>query len=155
MELLTVTKDVSIIVAGVVALTTFLSGVLEYWRQGHQRRGENFVQMRRRFLENPTFRDISNLLQTDDAALKALPIQDRRNYVGFLEEVALMVESRLIRREVAHAMFGYYVGLVAKSPNFWTDLDRDSRYWRIFRTFAAEVEAGERQPALPTKKLKV
>jgi hypothetical protein len=137
-------KDLAIILAGVVALTTFFFGVLEYARQGHQARAQNFVEMRRRFLENELFRQILNLLATDDGRLREVPIQDRRNFVGFLEEVALMVNSKLISREVAHYMFGYYVLLTDRSEHFWEGLDRPSVYWSVFRRFASSMgEVGE------------
>jgi len=130
-------KDLSIVGAGVIALTTFFSGVVEYARQNHARRAEQFVLMRRRFLEDPLFREILNCLAADDPKLADFPIQDRRNFIGFLEEVALMVNSRIIRREVAHYMFGYYVLLVDRSQHLWADLDRESVYWTVFRNFAA------------------
>lgn len=132
-------KDIAIIVAGVIALTTFLTGVLEYARQGAQHRAQNFVQMRRRFMENETFREICTLLMTDDSRLKDIPLQDKRNFGGFIEEVALMVNARLIRIEIAHYMFGYYAILCWGSANFWDGLDRDSVYWTLFRDFARRM----------------
>lgn len=146
---LSVIKDFAIILAGVIALTTFLSGVLEYGRQGRSRRAEHFVEMRRRFLEDDSFRQTLNLLARDDARLRELSIQDRRNFIGFFEEVALMVNSRIIRREVAHYMFGYYVGLAARSENLWEGLDKESEYWTVFREFAATLrEVKKARPAL-------
>lgn len=130
-------KDLAIVLGGVVALTTFLSGVIEFVRQNHTKRAEQFVLMRRRFLEDPLFRDILNCLAEDDPTLATFPIQDRRNFIGFLEEVALMVNSRIIRPEIAHYMFGYYVLLVDESQNLWADLDRRSVYWTVFHNFAA------------------
>ena len=134
-------KDIAIIFGGVVALVTFFSGMFEYIRQGHQHRATHFVQMRRRFLEDPLFRELLNLMATDSPALKNTPIQDRRNLVGFLEEVALMVNSGLIRKEVAHYMFGYYVLLTDRCENFWDGLDRDSQYWSVFRQLAAQMKS--------------
>ena len=143
-------KDVAIIFGGVLALTTSLSGLIEYIRQGRQHRAANFVQMRRRFLEDPLFRDILNLLASDPSSLPKTPIQDRRNFVGFLEEVAMMVNSGLIRKEVAHYMFGYYVLLTERSEDFWDGLDRESQYWSVFRRFAADMRVlNGAQPALP------
>ena len=133
-------KDVAIIFGGVIGLTTFFSGIFEYIRQGHQHRASNFLQMRRRFLEDPLFRDILNLMATDSPELKNTPIQDRRNFVGFLEEVALMVNSKLIRKEVAHYMFGYYVLLTDRCENFWDGLDRQSQYWSVFRQLAKQMK---------------
>ncbi len=133
-------KDLAIILAGIIAVTTFISGVLEYARQGHQTRAQNFVTMRRRFLETPQYREILDLLASDDPGLKDISMQEKRNFVGFLEEVALMVNSKLIRREVAHYMFGYYVLLTARSVHFWEGLDRDSVYWTVFRDLAANMQ---------------
>lgn len=132
-------KNWAIIAAGVVAFITLLVALLEYFRQGRQHRAENFIQMRRRFLETPEYRRILDQLAGDQPSLRDESVQEKRNFIGFLEEVALMVNSRLIRREVAHYMFGYYVLLAARSENFWVDLDKDSEYWTLFRGFAREM----------------
>ncbi len=139
-------KNWAIIVAGLVAFITFLTGLLEYIRQGRQHRAENFVQMRRRFLETPQYRQILDKLAVDDPTLAQESIQEKRNFIGFLEEVALMVNSRLIRREVAHYMFGYYVLLAAKSEHFWAGLDKNSEYWAVFRKFAKEMSEMKETP---------
>jgi hypothetical protein len=137
-------KDVSIIIAGIVALSTFLSGVVEFVRQGRQRRAENLVQMRRRFLETPQYREILDMLQSGDPRIADSSIQERRNFVGFLEEIALMVNSRLIRPEVAQYMFGYYVLLVARNEAFWSGLKRGDVYWTLFDHFAEQMAAMEK-----------
>jgi hypothetical protein len=139
-------KDISIIIAGIVAISTFLSGVIEFVRQGRQRRAENLVQMRRRFLETPQYREILDMLQSSDPAIASSSIQERRNFVGFLEEIALMVNSSLIRPEVAQYMFGYYVLLVARNDAFWQGLRREDVYWTLFNHFAQQMEAMEKQP---------
>lgn len=138
---LDVQKDFAIIAGSVIALVTFLSGVLEFARQSHLRRAEQFLHMRRRFLETPLFQEILRLLATDDPRLREIPVQDRRNFGGFLEEVALMVNSRLISREVAHYMFGHYVILTERSTHFWDGLDRQGTYWQLFHRFAEEMKA--------------
>lgn len=146
-EQLSLIKDLSIIIAGIVALSTFLSGVAEFVRQGRQRRAENLVQMRRRFLETPQYREILDMLQSGDPEIANSSIQERRNFVGFLEEIALMVNSRLIRLEVAQYMFGYYVLLVARSDHFWKGLQRGDVYWTLFNRFAQEVAERELTPS--------
>ncbi len=124
-----------------VALITLITGLVQYVRQARLLRVQQFVDMRRRFLENPTFREILNLLATDNSLLREVPIQDRRNLVGFLEELALMVNSGVIRPEVAHYMFGYYTKLIAESKHFWEGLDRDSDYWTVFWNYAEQKKA--------------
>jgi hypothetical protein len=136
-------KDVAIIIAGVVALITFFFGVLEFVRQGHQHRARQFVEMRRRFLETPQYREILDLLAANDPRLAEVSIQEKRNFLGFLEEVALMVKSRLIRREVAAYMFGHYVLLASRSEIMWANLHRESPYWRIFWNYADSLERSE------------
>ena len=66
--------------------------MLEYVRQGRQHRAENFVQMRRRFLETPEYRRILNLLAVESPELRTESVQEKRNFVGFLEECT--VQSR-------------------------------------------------------------
>lgn len=148
-------KSMAIIVAGVIALTTFLTGIAEYVRRGRQERASNFVDMRRRFLESGLFRDILNGLATGDPGVASIPIQDRRNFLAFFEEVALMVRSKLIRREVAYYMFGYYALLADRSDALWTGLDRRDRYWRLFRELADDIEAFEGERATPSERLTV
>lgn len=144
MPALETVKDYALVVGGIAALTTFLTGVVEYARQANLRRGEAFIAMRRRFLEDPRFRDILNLLDHDDPRLAEVPTQDRRNFVGFLEEVAILCESKMIRREIAHYMFGRYVGLADASEHLWHGLHKEDRYWTLFRRYAADNRAMER-----------
>ncbi len=132
-------KDLAIVAGSIIALVTFLTGVLEYARQSHQRRAHHFVEMRRRFLETALFQEIIRLLATDDPRLREIPVQDRRNFGGFLEEVALMVNSRLIPREVAHYMFGHYVLITEDSKHFWHGMDREGTYWQLFHRFAKQM----------------
>lgn len=150
---ITLVKDLSIIIAGIIALITFATGVFQYIRQGHQIRATQFIEMRRRFLEDPAFRQILNLLATDSEALEQVPVQDRRNFIGFLEEVALMVNSNLIRPRVAHYMFGYYVLLVDDSKHLWEGLDKSSEYWRLFHGFAKTIRAMKNCPPPSPKEL--
>jgi hypothetical protein len=148
-------KSLAIIVAGVVALTTFLTGIAEYVRRGRHERAENFLNMRRRFLESGLFREILNALATEDPRVASIPIQDRRNFLAFFEEVELLVRSRLIRREVAFYMFGYYVLLAERSDALWTGIDRKDRYWRLFREFAAGLRSFETRAEVPSRDLTV
>lgn len=130
---LSTVKDISIVVAGIATLAGFLAAITEYARQGHARRAEHFVELRRRFLDTPSFQPILRLLDADDPGLAEIPLQDRRNFLGFLEEVQLMVDSHLIRPDVARTMFGRYVALADASRNLWSGLDRQDPYWRVFR----------------------
>ncbi len=132
-------KDVSIIVGGAIAFITLWQGLFQYTRQRHAARATQFIEMRRRFLEDKTFQELLRMIHDQCKDIASTPIQDRRNLVGFLEEIALMVNSSLIRPEVAHYMFGYYVLLVDDCVPFWDGLDRDGEYWAVFRSFAQRM----------------
>jgi hypothetical protein len=146
---LSTTKDIAIILGTIVALITFFFGALEYLRQSKQHRTQAFIEMRRRFLETPRFREMLELLATDDERLREVGVQDKRNFIGFLEEIALMVESRIIKREVAGYMFGHYVKLCRQSKNLWHGLDPGSLYWTVFHRFASEMEQFEKDAEVP------
>jgi hypothetical protein len=146
-------KDVSIVVAGVATLAGFMAALFEYARQNHARRAEYFTSLRRRFLETPAFQPILACLATDDPCLAEVPIQDRRNFLGFFEEIQLMVDSRLVKPAIADIMFGRYVLMADRSQNLWKGLDRQDRYWAIFRRMAAEQRRLEADsgPAKPLR----
>jgi hypothetical protein len=59
---------------------------------------------------------------------------------SLFEEVTLLMNSGLIRKPVAHYMFGYYAIRCWESENFWSDVNRDSPYWAALRTFVDEMK---------------
>lgn len=137
-------KDLAIAISGLIALFTFFNGLLEYKRQGAQKRVEHFVTLRRRLKENPAFKEITHMLFTNDPALAHFNAQDKRDYIGLLEEVALLVNSRLIYPDVAHYMFGHYTVHAYDSKYFWSNVERDEVYWTLFMDFAQEMKRKEK-----------
>lgn len=140
---ITYIKDISIIVGGLVALMTFVNGILEYSRQGRQKRVDQFMILRRRLKENEQFKFICLLLDTDDAQLLNVSSQDKRDLLGLFEEVALMMNSRLISKDIAHYMFGSYAIQCERSKYFWNNVDHDNLYWSLFRDFVDQMIAYE------------
>jgi hypothetical protein len=136
-------RNIATILGVAVAVATFLKVILEYGHQGAQKRFEYFVLMRKRFKENPSFTKMCDLLEDDDDSLSGLSFKDKRDFLGFFEEVAIMVFSGLIRKEIALHMFGYYAIDCWKSAHFWANLDRDSPFVSLFKGFALEMLATE------------
>jgi hypothetical protein len=147
-------KDFAIIVGGLVTIFAFLNGLLEYRRQGAQKRVEHFTMLRRRLKENPAFKEICDLLFSQDPRLAEVNAQDKRDFVGLLEEVALQVNSGLIRRELAHYMFGYYTVKCAENQYFWANINADEIYWDLFRDFSAEMKRMEQSFEFDRKKIR-
>jgi hypothetical protein len=137
---LEVFKDIATILGVVIGLFVFIKGILEYKQQGSQKRAEQFLQMRKRLKENDTFKHIAELLEKDDTELTNVPFKDKRDFLGLFEEVAIMMNSKLIKKEVAHYMFGYYAIKCWDSKNFWNTANRDSIYWKLFKNFVIEMK---------------
>jgi hypothetical protein len=99
--------------------------------------------LRVRFKSDEKFRQICDLLEIDDPALREMPFKAKRDFLGFFEEIALMVNTGLMRKNVAHHMFGYYALRSSNSKNFWSDVNRESYYWAVFFHFVKQMEAIE------------
>lgn len=134
-------KDISIIIGGVVTLFMFINGLLEYRMQGKQRRVDHFVMLRRRLKENHLFNEICLFLDNDDVRLSELSPQNKRDFLGLIEEVALLLNSRLINKELAYYMFGYYAVACMTSKNFWQNfkVEHNRKYWELFFDFAEKA----------------
>lgn len=144
-------KDWAEIAGVVTAVLTLWKGVYEYTKQAAQKRAEHFIQMRDRYGK---FRSLCAQLEqasSDDESrsgqakreLRKLPFDQKRDFLGFYEEIALMMNRKLIRKDVAHYMFGYYAIRCWESDAFWNapdgNLNRKSFYWGVFRSFAERM----------------
>jgi hypothetical protein len=133
-------SEVATVVGPIVAIGLLFKGIAEYTAQGRQRRAEHFLAIRGRLKNNESFKAICDLLENDDPSLAEIAFKEKRDFLGLFEEVTLLMNSRLIRKSVAHYMFGYYAIRCWESRNFWTDVNRDSSYWAAFRAFVDEMK---------------
>jgi hypothetical protein len=85
------------------------------------------------------------LLETNSEALRKISFQQKQHFIGFYEDIALAVNSGLLRPEVAHYMFAYYALRCWGSDNFWCDdsVNRESVYWSLFRDFVDKMQIAE------------
>lgn len=140
-------KDIATILGALVALVALIKGILEYVKQGAQKRAEHFLTMRKRLKDNEVFNTICYLLERDDSKLLSVPFKDKRDFLGLFEEVAIAMNSGLIRPSVAHYMFGYYALRCWRSENFWQSaegVNRKSMYWLVFKDFAEQMQEMEK-----------
>jgi hypothetical protein len=136
-------KDLATIVGVGVAAFTFVKAMLEYRQQGVQKRAQSYFDLERKFLEDKELREICVLLDTDDIKLSEVSSELKLQFLGFYEQVALMLNSKLIEPEVAHYMFGYHAVRCIDSANFWKGEDKESPYWALFRHFAQRMKEFE------------
>lgn len=144
-------KDISIIVGGVIAFITLWQGMLQYGRQLRFIKVNQFIDMRRRFLEDQSFRRILSLVWEGSPAVAAEPVLERRNLAGFFEELALMMNSGVLKPEVIYYMYGNSALKLDECKGFWHGLDRDSPYWKVFHEFIADLRRYEKNE-LPRKR---
>ena len=147
-------KDIATIVGVGVALFTFIKAMHEYKQQGVQKRAQSYFDVERKFLEDKNLREICILLDTDDHKLSEVPSELKLQFLGFYEQVALMLNSKLIEPEVAHYMFGYYAVRCIDSTNFWKGEDKESPYWSLFRHFAQRMKEFEQGFRFENSKLR-
>ncbi len=147
-------KDIATIAGVIVALIALFKGVYEYVKQGSQKRAEQFIEMEKRFDENKLFREISSLTEDDNAELRGVAYKDKVDYLGFFEEIALLVNSKLISPEIAHYMFGYYTMRCWESENFWAEINKESIYGIVFKKFVEKMKLIETNFEYDEKKLR-
>lgn len=139
---ITITELITVI--GVLfALITSLTLVLEFKRQGTQKRAELFSRKLKEMWQNDLFKEIWFYLDTNDEdRIKAIKRQDKLAYLVIFDEVAIMMNSGLIKKEVAYYMFGYFVITAWENEAFWSDpgIDRSSVYWSVLRNFVLKMK---------------
>ena len=109
-------------VGATVAIVTAIKALIEYRKQGITKRAEIFLQMRSRLREDPSFKNICQLLETDNEKLREIPLIEKDRFIGFFEEFALIKNSGFINDNVSLYMFGYFAVACLESKNFWHSL---------------------------------
>ena len=149
---LSLPTDLAIIFGILGSLITFFKGVLEYSKQGSEKRADRFFKLEHEFLSNNAYKSICNFLENDDEELLKITYEEKVSFLGFLEQIALLVNSKLLSIDVASYVYGYYVTICAESKNFWTEeLDRDSTYWSLFFSFSEKCLQTKPETINPNK----
>ncbi len=133
------------ILGGIGALIVFFRGLGVYRLQSSLQRFEKFSEMQKRFDTDEDFEEILHCLEADRAAQIANISQTKRAaFLGFFEDIGIMMNSGLIRPEVAFNTWGYWALKARETPELWIGMDTsdDKRlYWAIFHQFADNMQA--------------
>jgi hypothetical protein len=147
---LSLPTDLAIIFGILGSLVTIFKGVLEYSKQGSEKRADRFFKLEQEFLSNPKYKNICNLLEDDNYKLVKISYEDKVAFLGFMEQIALLVNSKLLSIEIASYVYGYYVGKCSESKNFWSDeLDKNSSYWNLFFLFSEKCNQNKAESINP------
>lgn len=143
---LTDIKDLAAILAAIIAALTLLKGLAEYSRDAAHRRLQTLVGLRIRFTDSPALQAVRGAIESDDPkALSSVSRNHRVDFAALIEEVALMLNSKLISERVAHSMFGFYAIKASETDAFWEGFERNKYeiYWKPFTDFAMRMKAFE------------
>jgi len=131
----------------------FIKGIFEFSRQNAMRRLELFQSMRKRFEESPSIKRVRDALESDGKdAFATLTKNDKVDFLAFYEDLALMVDTRMMRFDIAQYWFSFYVIMANDEDAFWVGLDPNLPYWKVVRQFAAKMKLAEANLAGQTQK---
>jgi|GEM_PF-3299063 len=105
------------------------------------KRTEFFLAQHRRLFDDSELYSILCLIDSDHSDLALDENWDKkRKLLTFFEEIALLVNSGQINKDVAIYMFGYYVRCAIYGVNFCVGIDPSREHWRLLYEFLNEVE---------------
>lgn len=104
-------------------------------------RTEFFLDQHRRLFDNSELYEVTSLLDADDRKLASEDMWDKkRKFLTFIEEIALLVRSDQINKDVAYYMFGYYSRCAMRGVNFRVGIDPSAEHWGLFYDFTKNYE---------------
>lgn len=106
------------------------------------KRTEFLLDQHRRLFDDPVLSTVLSYLDADDKQLAQPQMwNSNRKFLTFIEEMAILIESRLVDPEVAYYMFGYYAIRARDGENFNANINDIEEYWRLFHRFCRNAEA--------------
>ncbi|TDQ73650.1 hypothetical protein [Paraburkholderia silvatlantica] len=104
------------------------------------KRTEFFLSLHRRLFDDKDLYSVLKLTDGDDPKLRDEEMWDaKRKLLVFFEELALLIRSSQIDKDVALYMFGYYSLCVRHGENFMFGIDAQREYWALFYEFSDEA----------------
>ena len=110
-------------------------GYVEYKEQGKQKKAEYFFELRKRFKENLIFSKIRNNITNSEN--NSITVQEMKDYLGFFEELQIMINSGLLKKETAYYMFGVYAVACVNNDDTirYTTYRIDDNLLSVFKLF--------------------
>lgn len=136
-----------------LGIVVFFHGVSVYRKQKYRdnelgersdrlRRFEKFQEMQKRYREDPSINAVLQAMYHDQYPDYKVPLADvppghKFVFMGFYEEVAVMVNSRLMDPDMAYWTLGQDAAFFYNVEKTW----HADKTWTLFNTFAQEVAA--------------
>jgi hypothetical protein len=131
-------------------LFTAIGAVVAFWfkvvvdrRKAVLQRFNKFQQMRKRTDEGPLSKTFNIINRSDPAQIAQLKREEKEEFLAFYEEIALMVNSGLLGKELALYMFGAWARVAVKPKSgFWSGgLQTTDPYWSLAVRFCQWAES--------------
>jgi hypothetical protein len=136
---LEIIKTIAISGTAIVAIFTLIKGYIDYKNINKLKRIEIYESYSKKIREDKILMEIINCLEENDEQLKNIPRINRYFFLRFYEDIALALNSKLMRPKIVHYMFAYYALQCYNSENFWDDIEKGSSYWRVFNEFIEKM----------------
>ncbi|GAB3639168.1 hypothetical protein GCM10027422_47590 [Hymenobacter arcticus] len=130
------------VVGGMVGLLvtaiTLIKWLREYTQQVTEKRSQLFLSLRKAYNENESFQNILEHLH-GDGIFPNVKIVEIGEFMGFFEELAVLVNSGLISEDLAGYFFGLDVVKAWNNDSFWSQSSRDDRDWSLLKDFVEQM----------------
>ena len=127
-------KVIALLLTSTLAVIAFTKGVLEYTRKNTLDRALVYLELRKRFKETNSFAEIISYLDSNDDKLSKISISDKLKFLGFFDDIAIMVNSGLLNKYIATQAFGFYIQKTWNNKHMWWETNkRDSEYRILLR----------------------
>ena len=84
------------------------------------------------------------MLDKESDEIQNILYKDRYDFIGVFEDIAIMMNSGLIKKEIVHYMLAYYAIRCWENDLFWKEINRDCVYWRLFKDFVLQMKEIEK-----------
>jgi hypothetical protein len=121
----------------VIAVATFAKAIVEYARQNSLKRFEKFQEINQKF-QTAEMKTIRLMLEEGDPKIENLPYIDKYQFMSIYEEVAVMLNSKLISEIVAYYFCGYHALLCDENSRFWSDINRPE--WVLYNYYVEHMK---------------
>jgi hypothetical protein len=138
-------QTIATILGGFIALITLIKAIYEYQLQGRQKRADYFDSIKNKIRNDPKIIEIINLLEDDKPELSKIPKINKYFFIDLHEELAIAINTGLIKKNVAHYFFGYFALRCWESKNFWLledgkIINKQTYYWTTFTKFIEQMK---------------
>jgi hypothetical protein len=139
MDLVNFAEPLAKYIAAAVALGTLLKGVIEFSTQNKIKKYEKYRELRVEFRTSAEFLEMRTLLEREDAQIGSVTYEKKVRFLGFYEDISILIKNDILSEDLAYYMFGYYAIRCYRSTVFWEEIDKSSIYWKEFVQFAERM----------------